>query len=403
MRIFKFILLISILVSNTHLFSQTPVLSSEDVWIKNNGSSSSTSKDNNGLNVKGGTAPEVTYLKFTLPTFSSLSTIELELSTSSNSFGDVAVYWVDDNSWSHEFSADNSPASSTLVSIGTPSKLGNKVTWVLSTSQFANRSGQTISLSLEKSGTTRISFASQENGDGDETDPKLLLTTSGSGGSTCSDGVQNGMETGVDCGGPDCPACPTCSDGIQNGMETGVDCGGPDCNGCPPTCDDNIQNGDEEGIDCGGSSCPDCPDPGNGGSLWMQNGNKIYYNTGNVGVGTNDPSELFHVAGQIYAVNVRVSTDAGADFVFQEGYEFLTLEELERYVKLHKHLPDIPSEQEMIENDLQLGEFSIKLLQKIEELTLYMIEMKKENSQLKTANMTIQKEIEELRKRINDN
>ncbi len=50
---------------------------------------------------------------------------------------------------------------------------------------------------------------------------------------TCTDGVQNGNETGVDCGGPDCPTCPTCTDGTQNGQETGVDCGGPDCPSCP--------------------------------------------------------------------------------------------------------------------------------------------------------------------------
>ena len=80
---------------------------------------------------------------------------------------------------------------------------------------------------------------------------------------TCTDGVQNGNETGVDCGGPDCAPCvvpPTCDDGIQNGDETGVDCGGPDCAPCvvPPTCDDGIQNGDETGVDCGGSSCAPC-------------------------------------------------------------------------------------------------------------------------------------------------
>ncbi|MEM6772043.1 MAG: GEVED domain-containing protein, partial [Bacteroidota bacterium] len=68
----------------------------------------------------------------------------------------------------------------------------------------------------------------------------------------------NGNETGVDCGGPDCAACPTCSDGIQNGNETGVDCGGPDCAACP-TCSDGIQNGNETGVDCGGPDCSACP------------------------------------------------------------------------------------------------------------------------------------------------
>ncbi len=79
----------------------------------------------------------------------------------------------------------------------------------------------------------------------------------GGSGPTCTDGVQNGQETGVDCGGPVCPACPTCNDGIQNGSETDVDCGGPDCPACP-TCFDGVQNGQETGVDCGGPDCAPC-------------------------------------------------------------------------------------------------------------------------------------------------
>ena len=75
--------------------------------------------------------------------------------------------------------------------------------------------------------------------------------------SSCTDGIQNGDETDVDCGGANCPTCPTCFDGIQNGNETGVDCGGPDCLACA-TCTDGIQNGDETGVDCGGASCVPC-------------------------------------------------------------------------------------------------------------------------------------------------
>ncbi len=73
-------------------------------------------------------------------------------------------------------------------------------------------------------------------------------------GPSCSDGIQNQGEEGVDCGGP-CAPCPTCNDGIQNQGETGIDCGGP----CAPcvTCSDGIQNQGEEGIDCGGP-CPAC-------------------------------------------------------------------------------------------------------------------------------------------------
>lgn len=85
----------------------------------------------------------------------------------------------------------------------------------------------------------------------------------GGNGPTCNDGIQNGNETGVDCGGS-CAPCqtePTCNDGVQNGDETGVDCGGS-CAPCQtePTCNDGVQNGDETGVDCGGSCAP-CNEP----------------------------------------------------------------------------------------------------------------------------------------------
>lgn len=71
---------------------------------------------------------------------------------------------------------------------------------------------------------------------------------------TCWDGIQNQGETGIDCGGPSCLPCsttPTCFDGIQNQGEAGIDCGGP-CLACAATCFDGIQNQGETGIDCGG-------------------------------------------------------------------------------------------------------------------------------------------------------
>ena len=74
---------------------------------------------------------------------------------------------------------------------------------------------------------------------------------------TCSDGLLNGDEEEIDCGGPDCDACPTCSDGLLNGDEEDIDCGGPGCDACP-TCSDGLLNGDEEDIDCGGSDCDEC-------------------------------------------------------------------------------------------------------------------------------------------------
>jgi hypothetical protein len=70
---------------------------------------------------------------------------------------------------------------------------------------------------------------------------------------TCSDGVQNGDEQGIDCGGTSCPSCSLCNDDIQNQGETSVDCGGP-CPDC--TCSDGIRNQGEEHVDCGGPCSP---------------------------------------------------------------------------------------------------------------------------------------------------
>ncbi len=97
---------------------------------------------------------------------------------------------------------------------------------------------------------------------GEVEDYSINIINNGGGGPTCDDGILNGDETGVDCGGS-CPnACATCDDGILNGDETGVDCGGSCPTACV-TCDDGILNGDEEGVDCGGScpnTCATCDD-----------------------------------------------------------------------------------------------------------------------------------------------
>ena len=74
---------------------------------------------------------------------------------------------------------------------------------------------------------------------------------------------------------------PTCTDGIQNGDETGVDCGGSCPNSCPtgPTCTDGIRNGDETGVDCGGSCPNNCPEPPSGDLAFLEptNGAKLLF------------------------------------------------------------------------------------------------------------------------------
>lgn len=78
-------------------------------------------------------------------------------------------------------------------------------------------------------------------------------------------------------------------------------------------------------------------------------------------------------------VKVALSSDLTnwADFVFNDNYNLRSLKELESYIAEHKHLPEIPSTAEVHENGLDLAQMDAKLLQKVEELTLYIIEQQK--------------------------
>jgi hypothetical protein len=98
---------------------------------------------------------------------------------------------------------------------------------------------------------------------------------------------------------------------------------------------------------------------------------------GNVGIGTTNPTSKLTVAGNITSREVKVTVDAGADFVFENDYSLPSLQEIEKYVSENKHLPEIASAKEMKENGINLSEMNIKLLQKMEEMTLYIIEQEK--------------------------
>lgn len=96
-----------------------------------------------------------------------------------------------------------------------------------------------------------------------------------------------------------------------------------------------------------------------------------------VGTSKADVDALLIVAGNINSREIKVKVDAGADFVFDDGYKLMSLDETEKFIKEKKHLPEIPSAEEMKEWGLKLGVINIKMLQKIEELTLYLIEQDK--------------------------
>ncbi|PQJ80301.1 hypothetical protein [Polaribacter porphyrae] len=116
-------------------------------------------------------------------------------------------------------------------------------------------------------------------------------------------------------------------------------------------------------------------------------------NAGNVGVGTTTTgSHKLAVEGSIGAREIKVTAEGTpwSDFVFYKDYNLPTLEEVEKHIKEKGHLKDIPSAKEVEKNGIFLGEMNAKLLQKIEELTLYTIQQQKEIEKLKKEKIELQ-------------
>lgn len=108
-----------------------------------------------------------------------------------------------------------------------------------------------------------------------------------------------------------------------------------------------------------------------------------FNNDGYVGIGTTSPTHKLDVRGTIRANEVIVNIPSGADFVFNPDYSLRPLSEVGDYIATHRHLPEIPSAEEMEANGVSINELQIQLLQKIEELTLYILQQEKEIQELK--------------------
>lgn len=121
----------------------------------------------------------------------------------------------------------------------------------------------------------------------------------------------------------------------------------------------------------------------------LENGCLFLANNSNVGIGTTNPAQRLTVNGKILAREVIVSNDIRTwpDYVFAPGYEMMSLTELEAYVNEHHHLPDVPSAEEVEEQGIGLGEMNAILLQKVEEMTLRMIEMEKRIHELESQSV----------------
>jgi len=120
-----------------------------------------------------------------------------------------------------------------------------------------------------------------------------------------------------------------------------------------------------------------------------------FQTNGNVGIGTTDPKGYkLAVNGKIRTHEIKVETANWPDYVFAKDYKLPSIAETENHIKQKGHLPGIPSAAEVKKNGVDLGEMNAQLLRKIEELTLYIIDLKKENLKSNSS-------IDELRTLIN--
>lgn len=142
------------------------------------------------------------------------------------------------------------------------------------------------------------------------------------------------------------------------------------------------------------------------GALNFSTGGSDIYNSnirmkitsnGFVGIGTNDPKSKLSVDGQIRATEVKVMASIDVpDYVFEPDYDLRSLIETKEYIAENKHLPGIPSAAEIEEKGIDLGDMNMRLLKKIEELTLYQIELLEKLEQQQLQLQEQQKRIEKL-------
>jgi len=119
---------------------------------------------------------------------------------------------------------------------------------------------------------------------------------------------------------------------------------------------------------------------------------------GNVGIGVSNPLNKLDVNGLIHAKEVKVDLQNWPDYVFKKEYGLMPLTEVEKFIKENGHLSNIPSASEVEKNGVKLGEMNAKFLEKIEELTLYVIQLNKELKQLREENKKFEANMQSISK-----
>jgi len=111
----------------------------------------------------------------------------------------------------------------------------------------------------------------------------------------------------------------------------------------------------------------------------------LVINAGNVGIGIASPQNKLDVNGTIHSKSVLVDLNGWGDYVFKPAYQLPALSDVKSYIDKNQHLPEIPSEREMIKNGLDVSEMNKLLIKKVEELTLYAIENERKDKEREAA------------------
>lgn len=119
------------------------------------------------------------------------------------------------------------------------------------------------------------------------------------------------------------------------------------------------------------------------GKLFLSGSGNHLISNGNLGIGTENPQAKLAVNGNILAKEIKIKTGiAVPDYVFEPDYNLKSLQEIEEYVKINKHLPEVPPAKEIDVHGLDVAEMNLLLLKKIEELTLHVISQQKQLDRL---------------------
>jgi len=131
------------------------------------------------------------------------------------------------------------------------------------------------------------------------------------------------------------------------------------------------------------------------GNTWNYGDDIVIDAIGNVGIGTINPREKLSVNGKIRSKEVVVEEQHWPDYVFDKDYKLLSLESIEQYILKYKHLPNMPSAEDVKKNGQNLGEINSKLLKTLEELTLLLIEkdkqLKSQDNRIKVQELNAEK------------